>query len=88
MTCIALCFVIQGVTDTDSVVDCLDHGEECTELPPMDCDCNILQLHFIQLQSNVVTARLSCALPCTVRNAASVNTLVESFVNIPSHKLK
>ena len=22
----------------DSVVDCLDHGEECTELSPMDCD--------------------------------------------------
>ena len=72
---------------TDSVIDCLDHGEEGTELPPMDCDCNVLQLHFTWLQTNVVKTCLSYALPCILMNAASVNTLVESF-NIPSHKPK
>ena len=73
---------------TDSVVDCLDHGEECTELPPMDCDYDVLQLHFAWLQINVVKACLSSALPCILMNAASINTSVESFVNIPSHKSK
>ena len=35
-----------------------------------------------------VQACLSCALPHTIRNAASVNALVESFVSIRSPKLK
>ena len=74
---------------TDSVVDCLDHGEECTELPPMlDWNCNILQLHFTWLQTNVVKACLSYVLPCIVRNAASINTLVKSFVRFSSPKLE
>ena len=37
---------------------------------------------------DVVKACLSCALPHIMRNAASVNASVESFVSIPSPRLK
>ena len=44
---------------TDSVIDCLNHGEECTELHPMDCDYNVLQLCFTKLQTNGVMMTLA-----------------------------
>ena len=37
---------------------------------------------------DVAKAHLSCALPCIMRNAASINALVELSVSIPSPKLK
>ena len=44
---------------TDSIIDCLDHGEECTELPPMDCNYHVMQLFFTWLQTDVVKMTLA-----------------------------
>ena len=53
---------------------------------------SVFGLDPVAIAANSVLGRvqvcLSCALPCTMRNAASINPSVESFVSITSPKLK
>ena len=57
------------------------------ELDSSTNSIHVYGLDPVAITGNSVSACLSCALPHIMRNAASVNALVESFVSLVSHLL-
>ena len=82
----AVSMIKLGYTSCSSAYS--DLGFCCYGEPDSSTDSCVYGLDPVSITGNSISACLSCALPHIMRNAASINTLVESFVGIPSPKLK